>query len=85
MKRVQVVPVLADGRLAGMRVSTGTDAALLGQLGFQQGDVVTAVNGTPVDSVERGQQIMSTLGSATSVRVTVLRAGKPTEITVGLR
>ncbi|MGN6520165.1 MAG: type II secretion system protein N [Dokdonella sp.] len=85
MKRVQVVPVLADGRLAGMRVSTGTDAALLNQLGFEQGDVVTSVNGTPVDSVERGQEILSTLGSATSVRVTVLRAGKPTEITVGLR
>ena len=43
------------------------------------------VNGTPVDSIERGQQIMSSLGSASSVRVTVLRAGKPTEITVGLR
>lgn len=85
VKRVQVVPVLADGHLAGVRVSTGTDVALLNQLGFEQGDIVTAVNGTPVDSVERGQQIMSTLGNATSARVTVLRAGKPTEITVGLR
>lgn len=85
MKRVQVVPVLADGRLAGMRVSTGTDMALLNQIGFQQGDVVTAVNGTPIDSLERGQQIMANLGSADSVRVTVLRAGKPTDITVGLR
>ncbi|HEU4664243.1 MAG TPA: type II secretion system protein GspC [Dokdonella sp.] len=84
-KRVQVVPVLADGHLAGVRVSTGTDTALLNQLGFQQGDVVTAVNGMPVDSIERGQQIMSTFGNAASVRVTVLRAGKPTEITVGLR
>jgi general secretion pathway protein C len=85
MKRVQVVPVLADGRLTGVRVSTGTDVVLLNQLGFQQGDVVTAVNGTPVDSIERGQQIMSSLGSASTVRVTVLRAGKPAEITVGLR
>jgi general secretion pathway protein C len=85
MKRVQVVPVLSDGHLAGVRVSTGTDTVLLSQLGFEQGDVVTAVNGTPVDSIERGQQIMSSLGSASSVRVTVLRAGKPTEITVGLR
>ncbi|TCO41403.1 type II secretion system protein N [Dokdonella fugitiva] len=85
MKRVQVVPVLSDGHLSGVRVSTGTDTVLLSQLGFEQGDVVTAVNGTPVDSIERGQQIMSSLGSASSVRVTVLRAGKPTEITVGLR
>jgi general secretion pathway protein C len=85
MRRVQVVPVLADGKLAGVRLSAGTDVALLEQVGLQQGDVVTAVNGMAVDSVERGRQIMDSLGNANSVRVTVLRNGKPTEVTVGLR
>lgn len=85
MRRVQVVPVLSDGKLAGVRFSAGTDVALLEQVGLQQGDVVTAVNGMAVDSVERGRQIMDSLGNATSVRVTVLRNGKPTDITVGLR
>jgi general secretion pathway protein C len=85
MRRVQVVPVLSDGKLAGVRFSAGTDVALLEQVGLQQGDVVTAVNGMAVDSVERGRQIMDSLGDANSVRVTVLRNGKPTEITVGLR
>ena len=85
LSRVQVVPVLADGKLAGVRLSAGTDVALLEQVGLQQGDVVTAVNGMAVDSVERGRQIMESLGNANAVRVTVLRNGKPTEITVGLR
>ena len=85
MRRVQVVPVLADGKLAGVRLSAGTDAALLEQVGLQQGDVVTAVNGMAVDSVERGRQIIDGLGNADSVRVTVLRNGTPTEVTVGLR
>lgn len=85
LSRVQVVPVLADGKLAGVRLSAGTDVALLEQVGLQQGDVVTAVNGMAVDSVDRGRQIMDSLGNANSVRVTVLRNGKPTEITVGLR
>ncbi|RYD14537.1 MAG: hypothetical protein EOP90_12915 [Lysobacteraceae bacterium] len=85
MRRVQVVPVLADGKLAGVRLSAGTDAALLEQVGLQQGDVVTAVNGVAVDSVERGRQIIEGIGNANSVRVTVLRSGKPTEVTVGLR
>lgn len=84
-RRVKLVPVLEGSKLAGVRVSTGTDVALLNQIGLQQGDVVTSVNGQPLDSLERGQQIMSSLGSATSVRVTVLRAGKPTDVTVGLR
>jgi general secretion pathway protein C len=85
MKRVQVVPVLDGGKLSGVRLSAGTDVGLLNQIGLESGDVVTSVNGTPVDSIERGQQIMSTLGNASSVRVTVLRQGKPTDITVGLR
>ena len=85
LRRVQVVPVLADGKLAGVRLSAGTDAALLEQVGLQQGDVVTAVNGMAVDSVERGRQIIDGLGNASSVRVTVMRNGKPTEVTVGLR
>ena len=85
MKRVQVVPVLDGGKLSGVRLSTGADVALLNQIGLQPGDVVTSVNGTPIDSIERGQQIMSSLGNASSVRVTVLREGKPTEVTVGLQ
>ena len=58
MQRVQIAPVLDDGKLSGVRVSaSGADAALLAQAGLQPGDVVTAVNGQRVDSIERGQQI----------------------------
>lgn len=86
MQRVQVVPVIDGGKLAGVRVSaSGADAALLTQAGLQPGDVVTAVNGQRVDSLERGQQIVAGLTNASSVRVTVLRAGKPADVTVSLR
>lgn len=85
-RRVQVVPVLDDGRIAGVRVSAaGGDAALLAQLGLRPSDIVTAVNGMPVDSVARGQQILESLGNANSVRVTVTRDGLPTEVTIRLR
>ena len=84
MRRVQVVPVLNDGKLAGVRLA-GPDAALISQIGLQPGDVVTSVNGMPVDSFARGQQIISSLENSSSVRVTVLRNGTPTEVTVGLK
>jgi len=85
-RRVQVVPVLDDGRITGVRVTAaGGDAALLAQFGLRPSDIVTAVNGTPVDSVASGQQILESLGNANSVRVTVTRDGLPTEITVRLR
>lgn len=84
-RRVQIVPVLDGGKLTGVRVSSGADAALIKQIGLRAGDVITSVNGTPIDSIGRGQEIMSSLATASSVRVTVLRDGKPTDITVGLQ
>jgi general secretion pathway protein C len=84
-KRVQVTPVLDNGRIAGVRVSTAGDTALMARLGLRPSDIVTAVNGIPVDSVARGQQILDSLGSATDVRVTVTRDGVPAEITMKLR
>lgn len=85
LKRLPVAPVLDGGRLTGVRVAAGADAALLGQFGLRQGDVVTAVNGQQVDSFARGQQILSNLANANSARVTVLRDGKPVELSVGLQ
>ena len=84
-KRVQVVPVLDGGKLTGVRLSAGGDAALMAQIGLRNGDVITSVNGMAVDSFARGQEIMTGLVSASSVRVTVLRDGKPTEVNVGLK
>ncbi len=84
MQRVQVAPVFDNGRMTGVRID-GADAALASQAGLRVGDVVTSVNGTPVDSPARAQQILSALGTASSVRVTVLRDGKTTDVTVGLQ
>ncbi|NCT69270.1 MAG: type II secretion system protein GspC [Rhodanobacteraceae bacterium] len=83
-RRVQVVPVLDGGKLAGVRLSAGADAALLNQLGLRPGDLVTAVNGAPVDSLARGQEIMASLAGARAVRVTVQRDGQPVDLSVGL-
>jgi general secretion pathway protein C len=84
-RRLQIVPVLDGGRMTGIRLSTGADASLMNQIGLRQGDVVTAVNGAPVDSLARGQQIIEGLRNASSARVTVLRDGRPTDITISLK
>jgi general secretion pathway protein C len=68
-----------------VRISAGTDTALIHQIGLRPGDIVTSVNGAPVDSVARGQQILDSLRTASSARVTVLRDGKPTDVTVSLK
>ena len=85
-KNLRIDPVMDNGRMAGVRVSMANgDEGMMARLGLMPGDVVTAVNGMPVDSVARGQQIMESLRTASSVRVTVARGGVPTEITVQLQ
>lgn len=82
---VQIAPVVEGGRVTGVRVGTGTDAALMNAIGLRTGDIVTAVNGAPVDSLARGQQIIEGLRTAASARVTVLRDGKPVDVTISLK
>lgn len=84
-RRVQIVPVMDGAKLTGVRVASGSDAALIGQLGLRSGDVVTTINGAPVDSIARGQQILESLRSASNARVTVLRDGKPTDVVISLK
>ena len=85
-RNVRIDPVINNGQIAGVRVSAANgDAALIARLGLQPGDIVTAVNGIAVDSVARGQQIIESLGTAGSARVTVSRGGVPIEVTVQLR
>src|SRR5690606_18729807 len=83
---VRINPVMESGRIVGVRVASAKgDAAMLARLGLRPSDIVTAVNGVPVDSMARGQQILESLRDANSVRVTVTRDGVPAEITVSLR
>lgn len=77
-------PVLQDGRVLGVRVRN-LDAATMARIGLQDGDMVTAVNGIPVDSPSRAAQIMATLKDANNVKVTVLRGGQATELNVGIK
>jgi S1-C subfamily serine protease len=46
------------------------------------GDLVTAINGAPLDDPARGMEILQTMNSAADVTVTVERNGQPTQITI---
>lgn len=83
--KLQVLPVFENGKLRGVRLAAGADASLIAKLGLRPTDVVTAVNGVPLDDLARGQQIVEGLRSAASANVTVLRDGQPTEIHVTLQ
>lgn len=83
-KQVQVFPVIENGRMAGVRLSAGRDSDILARAGLRPSDIVTAVNGIPLDGPQRSAELMATLKDARRVEVTVRRDGKDVQLAIGL-
>ena len=75
-------PVFANGTQRGYRVYPGRNRQQFAKLGLQPGDLVTSINGTPLDDPARGQEIMSALASSDRVTVTVERNGQSQQLTL---
>jgi general secretion pathway protein C len=75
-------PVFANGQQRGYRVYPGRNRQQFTKLGLMPGDLVTAVNGTPLDDPGRGMEILQSMNSATDVTVTVERNGQSTQINI---
>ena len=70
--------------LRGFRAYPGRNRAAFGQLGLKPGDLVTAINGTPLDDPQRSQEIFNTIQSSDRATVTIERAGQKQEITLNI-
>src|SRR5215472_5125691 len=77
-------PVMDHGRMNGFRVYPGRDRMAFMRLGLRPGDQVTAINGTPLDDRDRGEQILHTLSSSTEARVTVIRNGQQQDLNLNI-
>lgn len=73
---LRVQPYMEGGRMRGYRVFPGRSRDQFTQLGLQAGDLVTEINGTPLDDPARGMEIFGELGEATEVSLTVEREGR---------
>jgi general secretion pathway protein C len=79
---VRPQPVFANGVQRGYRVYPGRDRKQFANLGLQPGDLVTSVNGTPLDDPSRGMEIFNSLNSAAQVSVTVERNGQTQQLSL---
>jgi general secretion pathway protein C len=73
-------PVFANGKQRGYRIYPGRQRDQFTALGLKAGDLVTEINGTPLDDPSRGKDIFSSLASASQVSVTIERNGAPTQL-----
>ena len=72
------------GKLRGFRAYPGRNRAIFSKLGLQPGDLVTAINGQPLDDPQHSQEVFNTIQSSNTVAVTVERGGQKQEITLNI-
>src|SRR5579864_5032819 len=77
-------PVMDHGRMNGFRVYPGRNRMAFMRLGLRPGDQVTAINGTPLDDRDRGEQILHTLGTSSEAHITVIRNGQPQDLVLNI-
>lgn len=68
-------PYLHDGQFVGFRLRPGRERQLMGQLGFNNGDVITEVNGTRLNNPRQGVSLLRELRESERVSMRVLRGG----------
>lgn len=79
---VRPQPVFANGVQRGYRVYPGRNRQQFAKLGLQPGDLVLAINGTPLDDPQRGMEIFNTISTSDRVQLTVERNGQSQDLTL---
>lgn len=82
MEVISASPVLQDGQMYGLEVNPSRNAREFEAAGLQPGDVIIAVEGTPVSEINDYRDILQELGDASSVSVSLERNGEPMNITI---
>lgn len=79
---VQMEPETDGDTFVGFRLSPGEEQGLMEQAGLQDGDIVTALDGTMLDSPEAGMRALRGAARADQVELQILRDGAPQTLTI---
>jgi type II secretion system protein C len=73
-------PVMTGGKFHGFRIAGLRDPDFWAGVDLKAGDVVTAVNGMPIERPEQAQTALESLEAAKELRVAYDRDGQPHEL-----
>ena len=75
-------PVFAGGQQKGYRVYPGRNRAQFASVGLMPGDLVTAVNGSPLSDPNSGLETLRGISAAGAVTLTIERNGTEQQLTI---
>jgi type II secretion system protein C len=73
-------PVFVGGKFHGFRIAALRDPQFWSGVDLKPGDVVTSVNGLPIERPDQAQTAFESLEVASELRVAVERDGQPREL-----
>ncbi|MBP7843530.1 MAG: PDZ domain-containing protein [Proteobacteria bacterium] len=68
-------PYTEDGQIRGFRIQSINSGSTFEKIGFKAGDIITEVDGKPMDSLSKAQELYATAASTSEINITVLRDG----------
>jgi hypothetical protein len=80
LQRVDVEPELNEGKFVGFRILDLHPLAWWQGVDLAPGDVVLNVNGMPIEKATEAHAVFEKLKTSNELRVALLRAGKPHEL-----
>jgi general secretion pathway protein C len=82
-QQFRVMPYFQAGRINGFRVFALAPGSKWAQAGLRNGDIVRAINGQEISSIQQAYQILGQLKQEAGVRIDVERGNKRETITYG--
>jgi S1-C subfamily serine protease len=74
--QAQAIPFTTPEGVKGFKVLSIQPGSVYEALGIQANDVIVGVDGSPIDSVGKAQELFSTLRTRDNVAIEILRGGK---------
>jgi|SRR5271168_146237 general secretion pathway protein C len=81
LTQIRAIPNIQNGRTNGFALSEIEPGSVFDEMGLEEGDVLSSVNGQPMTDPAMAMQMMSQLRNASQISIQVLRDGQPTTLT----
>ena len=76
LSSARIVPHYQDGEMQGMKVDAIKANSVFEKIGFQNGDIITEVNGIVIDRLEATSAIFDEFADADSIQTAVRRGNE---------
>ena len=83
--QMRAMPHFVNGKTDGFSISQVQPGSVFDQLGLQNGDLLTSIDGQPVTNPMQAMGLLQAVKTASAIDLVVNRGGAPTAVHLDLR